>query len=65
VLQPRLRHLAGLDLQIIDGDEALGPLDPATKLTPELRLLERLRHEGRAAAQRWLQRQETPQEVDA
>ena len=54
LLQPRLRRLAGLDLQIIDGDETLGRLDPSTRVSPDRRLLERLRDEGRAAAHTWL-----------
>ena len=54
LLQPRLRHLAGLDLQIIDGDETLGRLDPSTRVSPDRRLLERLRDEGRTAAHTWL-----------
>ena len=33
LLQPRLRHLAGLDLQI-DGDETLARLDPSTRVSP-------------------------------
>jgi hypothetical protein len=37
--RPRLRHLGRLDLQIIDGDAALGSLDPATKLVPDACLL--------------------------
>ena len=55
-LQPRLRRLARLDLQIIDGEETLARLDPITKLAPDSELLERLRPEGRAAAERWLRR---------
>ena len=54
LLQPGQRHLAGLDLQIIDGDETLGRLDPSTRVSPDRRLLERLRDEGRAAAHTWL-----------
>ena len=57
LLQPRLRHLAGLDLQIIDGDETLARLDPITKLVPDIEMLEGLRAEGRAAAEAWLARQ--------
>ena len=53
-LMPRLRRLARLDLQIIDGDAVLAMLDPATKMMPEPRLLEQLRREGRATAARWL-----------
>jgi NTE family protein len=56
-LQPRLRRLARLDVQILDGDETLALLDPATKLAPEMRLLDQLRQEGRLAADRWLRRQ--------
>jgi NTE family protein len=56
-LQPRLRHLAGVDVQIIDGDETLSRLDPITKMAPEGDLLERLRAEGRAAAEAWTRRQ--------
>jgi NTE family protein len=55
--QPRLRRLGRLDLQIIDGGEMLALLDPATKLVPETRLLDQLRQEGRAEAERWLRRQ--------
>ena len=54
LLQPRLRHLARLDLQIIDGGETLARLDPSTRVSPDRRLLERLRDEGRAAAHTWL-----------
>ena len=54
LLQPRLHHLAGLDLQVIDGDATLARLDPATRVSPDRRLLERLRDEGRAAAHTWL-----------
>jgi NTE family protein len=54
LLQPRLRHLAGLDLQIIDGDETLARLNPSTRVSPDRRLLEHLRDEGRAAADIWL-----------
>jgi NTE family protein len=56
-LQPRLRHLARLDLQIIDGEETLARLDPITKLVPDIEMLERLRAEGRVAAEAWLRRQ--------
>jgi NTE family protein len=56
-LQPRLRHLAGVDVQIIDGGETLSRLDPITKMAPEGDLLERLRAEGRAAAEAWTRRQ--------
>jgi NTE family protein len=55
--QPCLRRLGRLDLQIIAGDEILAALDPATKLVPEARLLDQLRQEGRAEAERWLRRQ--------
>jgi hypothetical protein len=54
-LTPKLRRLARLDLQIIDGDEVLADLDPVTRLVPDLRLLEHLREEGWATAERWLQ----------
>jgi NTE family protein len=56
-LQPRLRRLARLDLQIIDGEETLARLDPITKLVPDIEMLERLRAEGRVAAEAWLRRQ--------
>jgi NTE family protein len=53
-LRPQLRRLARLDVQIIDGEETLTRLDPATKATPDAQLLEDLRAEGRAAAEGWL-----------
>jgi NTE family protein len=55
-LQPRLRRLARLEVQVIDGDETLARLDPLTKVAPDARLLEHLRAEGRAAAEAWLRR---------
>lgn len=54
-LVPRLHRLARLDLQLLDGGEVLGRLDPATKILPDAALLEQLRGEGRAAAARWLE----------
>ena len=59
-LQPQLRRLARLDLQIIDGDETLARLEPITKVAPDARLLEHLRAEGRAAAEAWLCRRAQP-----
>ena len=59
-LQPQLRRMARLDLQIIDGDETLAHLDPITKVAPDTRLLEHLRATGRAAAEAWLSRQAQP-----
>ena len=56
-LQPQLRRLARLDVQIINGDETLARLDPITKLVPDIEMLERLRAEGRTAAEAWLRRQ--------
>ena len=56
-LQPQLRRLARLDVQIINGDETLARLDPITKLVPDIEMLERLRTEGRVAAEAWLRRQ--------
>ena len=53
-LMPRLHGLVALDLQVIDADEVVSSLDPTTKLLPEMRLLERLRVAGRAAAAQWL-----------
>lgn len=55
VFQPKLRRLARLDLQIIDGDETLGSLDPVTKMVPTEPLVQMLRLEGRRAAEGWLQ----------
>jgi NTE family protein len=55
-LQPQLRRLARLDLQIIDGDATLARLDPITKLVPDIEMLERLRVDGRAPAEAWLGR---------
>jgi NTE family protein len=60
-LQPRLRRLARLDVQVIDGDETLAHLDPITKLVPDTEMLERLRADGRAAAEAWLHRRARPQ----
>jgi len=54
LLQPQLRRLARLDLQVIDGDETLASLDPLTKVAPTVTLVEGLREEGRAAAEAWL-----------
>lgn len=53
-MMPRLHRLVALDLQVIDADEVVSTLDPATKLLPERRVLERLRVAGRAAAAQWL-----------
>jgi NTE family protein len=55
LFQPKLRRLARLDLQIIDGDETLAGLDPMTKISPTEALVGSLRLEGRAAAEEWLQ----------
>jgi NTE family protein len=55
-LRPRLRRLARLEVQVIDGDGTLARLDPITKVAPDARLLEHLRAEGRAAAEAWLRR---------
>jgi NTE family protein len=55
-LRPRLRRLARLEVQVIDGDGTLARLDPLTKVAPDARLLEHLRAEGRAAAEAWLRR---------
>jgi NTE family protein len=55
-LRPRLRRLARLEVQVIDGDGTLARLDPITKVAPDTRLLEHLRAEGRAAAEAWLRR---------
>jgi NTE family protein len=55
-LRPRLRRLARLEVQVIDGDETLARLDPITKVASDTRLLEHLRAEGRAAAEAWLRR---------
>jgi NTE family protein len=59
-LQPQLRRLARLEVQIIDGDETLARLDPITKIAPDARLLEYLRSEGCAAAEAWLRRRAQP-----
>ena len=59
-LQPQLRRLARVDVQIIDGDETLARLDPITKLVPDTDLLEHLRADGRAAAEAWLRRRAQP-----
>jgi hypothetical protein len=56
-LQPQLRQLARLQVQVIDGDETLTRLHPSTKVVPDPRLLAYLRAEGRAAAEAWLRRQ--------
>jgi NTE family protein len=55
-LRPRLRRLARLEVQVIDGDGTLARLDPITKVAPDTRLLEHLRAEGRAAAEAWWRR---------
>jgi NTE family protein len=60
-LQPQLRRLARLDVQVIDGDATLAQLDPITKLVPNTEMLERLRADGRAAAEAWLLRRAQPQ----
>ena len=59
-LQPQLRRLARLEVQIIDGDETLTRLDPITKVVPDLEMLEHLRAAGRAAADAWLRRRFQP-----
>ncbi|HEX6010495.1 MAG TPA: patatin-like phospholipase family protein [Geminicoccaceae bacterium] len=59
-LQPQLRRLARVDVQIIDGGETLARLDPTTKLVPDTGLLEHLRADGRAAAEAWLRRRAGP-----
>ncbi len=64
-LQPQLSRLARVDVQIIDGDETLARLDPITKMVPEGGLLERLRAEGRAAAEAWMHRQMVSEAEDS
>jgi NTE family protein len=59
-LRPRLRRLARLDVQVIDGDATLARLNPTTKLAPDTGLLEHLRADGRAAAEAWLRRRAGP-----
>ena len=56
LLQPQLGRLARLDLQIVDGDDTLAALDPATKLAADSKLIDLLRQNGRVAAERWLRR---------
>jgi NTE family protein len=56
LLQPQLGRLARLDLQIVDGDDTLAALDPATKLAADSKLIDLLRQNGRMAAERWLRR---------
>jgi NTE family protein len=60
MIQPRLRRLARLEVETIDGDETLAHLDPITRVVPEASLLEHLRAEGRAAADVWLHGRAAP-----
>jgi NTE family protein len=55
-LQPELRRLARVDVEVVGGDEILAGLDPTTKMSPEPWLVDHLREEGRNAAATWLQR---------
>lgn len=53
-LDRRLRRLARQRLWIIDGDDHLSTLSPATRLHPDWPLLQQLRDAGRVAAEAWL-----------
>jgi NTE family protein len=54
LLDAETRRLAATRLHIIDGDSALAPLHPETKVLPGWPLLEQLRDAGRDAAASWL-----------
>jgi NTE family protein len=53
---PAMERLAELRLHVLRDDDLLRSLDPATKLSADWPVIERLRDAGRAAAAQWLAR---------